>query len=99
MKLDIKDIEDIAKLAHLDLTEVEKEKYAGELSVVLDYVEMLNEVDTENIEETSQVTGLEDVTREDKVNSCDEDTRKKLIKLFPERMGNLLKVKAVFSDN
>ena len=99
MKLDIKDIEDIAKLAHLDLTEAEKEKYAGELSVVLDYVEMLNEVDTENVEETSQVTGLEDVTREDNINNCDENTRKKLIKQFPKRMGNLLKVKAVFSDN
>ncbi len=98
MKLDIQDIEDIAELARLHLTEEEKARYAGQLSAVLDYVEILNEVDTSGIEETCQVTGLEDVVREDVVVACDEDTRKRIIDQFPSRQGDLLKVKAVFSD-
>ncbi len=99
MKLDIQDIENIAELARLHLTEDEKSRYAGQLSAVIDYVEMLNEVDTTGVEETCQVTGLEDVVREDVAVPCDEETRKRIIDQFPTRQGNLLKVKAVFTDN
>jgi aspartyl-tRNA(Asn)/glutamyl-tRNA(Gln) amidotransferase subunit C len=99
MKLDIQDIEDIAELARLHFTEEEKALYAEQLSVVLDYVEMLNEVDTTGVEETCQVTGLEDVVREDVFEKCDEDVRKNIIAQFPVKSGNLLKVKGVFSDN
>ena len=96
MKLDISDIEHIADLARLHLTEDEKSRYAEQLSAVLGYVEMLNEVDTTGVEETCQVTGLEDVFREDVVQSADEDLRKKIIAQFPAKVGDLLKVKAVF---
>lgn len=98
MQLEIKDIEDLATLARLDLTEEEKKRYAGQLSVIFDYIEMLREVDTENIPETCQVTGLLDVTREDVPIATDEETRKKLIACFPARQGQLLKVKAVFKN-
>lgn len=96
MKLTSEDIEYIATLARLELNKKEKAKYAEQISVVLDYVERLNEVETQDVEETCQVTGLEDVVRKDKVEECDEETKKKIIKQFPERMGDLLKVKAVF---
>lgn len=98
MELNITDIENIAKLARLDLTTKEKYLYAKQLTAVLDYVEMLNEVDTSNVLETCQVTGLEDVTREDEAKETNEDNIKKLISLFPEKMGKLLKVKAVFEN-
>jgi aspartyl-tRNA(Asn)/glutamyl-tRNA(Gln) amidotransferase subunit C len=55
----------VAKLANLQITKDEEQKLESQLSEVLDYIEMLNEVDTENVEPTSQVTGLENVTRED----------------------------------
>ncbi len=99
MKLTPEQIEAIAQLARLDLTDKEKKMYAEQLSVVLDYIEMLDEVDTTGIEETCQVTGLEDVVREDVAHECDEETRQKLIAQFPDKMGNLLKVKAVFTDS
>lgn len=86
----------MADLARLELNDVEKKRYAKELSVIFDYVEMLNEVDTDGIEETCQVTGLEDVVREDYVVETTPEERKALIEQFPEKMGNLLKVKAVF---
>lgn len=98
MKLTRADITNIAALARLDLSETEKQMYADQLSVVLDYMEMLNEVDTEGVEETCQVTGLKNVVRQDEIIECDSDVRKKIISQFPDKKENLLKVKAVFVD-
>jgi aspartyl-tRNA(Asn)/glutamyl-tRNA(Gln) amidotransferase subunit C len=98
MKLDISDIEHIADLARLHLSEEEKARYAEQLSAVLGYVEMLNEVDTTGVEETCQVTGLEDVFREDVAHSASDDVRKEIIAQFPAKTGDLLRVKAVFTD-
>lgn len=97
-KIDIETIEVVADLARLKLNDKEKEKYAGELSVIFDYVETLSEVETNGVEETCQVTGLDNVFREDVVVECDPETRMKLIKQFPEKLGEFLKVKAVFKD-
>jgi len=98
MKLTPQKIEEIAKLARLQLTEEEKTRYAEQLSVVLDYVEKLNEVKTDNVPETSQVTGLANVTRLDEISECPADTKDKLLNLFPDKIGKQLKVKAVFDD-
>lgn len=96
MKLSVEQIDEIAKLARLELNEKEKKMYAEQLSVVLDYVEKLNEVNTDGVAETCQVTGLEDVVRDDKVKECLPGIKEKIIGNFPEKMGELLKVKAVF---
>ena len=90
------DIDTIARLARLSLNEEEKVRYAEQLSVVFDYFEMLREVDVRATVETCQVTGLEDVTREDVAVACDEETKKKLIESWPEKAGVLLKVPGVF---
>jgi len=52
-------------LARLSLTEEEKELFGAQLSSILDYMEKLNELDTENIEPTSHVLTLSNVMRED----------------------------------
>ena len=96
MKLIQADIANLATLARLDLSETEKQMYADQLSVVMDYIEILNEVGTEGVEETCQVTGLKNIVRQDEIIECDSDTRKKIISQFPDKEGNLLKVKAVF---
>ena len=98
MKLSVGQIEEIAKLARLELSEKEKKMYAEQLSVVLDYVEKLNEVNTDGVLETCQVTGLEDVVRSDKVEECPPEIEEKIIGNFSERLGRLLKVKAVFTE-
>ncbi len=64
MKIDVKHV---AKLANLTLTADEEEKLGKQLSETLDYVNKLEEIDTKDVEPTSQVTGLENVTREDEV--------------------------------
>ncbi|MFA7244001.1 MAG: Asp-tRNA(Asn)/Glu-tRNA(Gln) amidotransferase subunit GatC [Patescibacteria group bacterium] len=64
-KLSKTDVEYIAKLARLNLSEPEKDKFARQLSSVLEYVDQLSEVNTENVEPTAQVTGLTNISRED----------------------------------
>ena len=58
-------VQHIAKLARLRLTAEEAEKMAKELSGILKWIEMLNEVNTDNVESTAQVTGLSNALRED----------------------------------
>lgn len=65
--IDTKTVEHIASLARLGLKAGEAEKFAGQLGAFLEHVEMLNEVDTTGVLPTSQVTGLENVTRKDEV--------------------------------
>jgi aspartyl-tRNA(Asn)/glutamyl-tRNA(Gln) amidotransferase subunit C len=65
MKISREDIEHIAMLARLSLAEEEKELFGVQLSRILDYMEKLNELDTENIELTSHVLYLSNVMRED----------------------------------
>ncbi len=98
MKLTREEIEHIASLARIELSEAEKSMYADQLSEIFDFIRQLNAIPTEDIPITAQVTGLENVTREDIVKACDAETQRKIIEQFPEREGNLLKVKAVFKE-
>lgn len=74
-KLTKKEVLHVASLAKLDLTEKEIEKFLPQISSIIDFVSQLNEVDTKDIEPTSQTTGLMDVLREDviKPSSIDQD--------------------------
>ena len=67
MKLTKEQVQHIAKLARLHLTDEEMERYAGQLTDILTYVEMLKELDTSSVEETSQVTGLSLSARADQL--------------------------------
>ena len=59
------DVLHIAKLANLPLKKEEVEKYQKQLSSILEYIKKLQNVNTEDVAETSHVTGLENVTRRD----------------------------------
>ncbi len=59
------DVKHIAKLANLPLNEQEEKKLETQLSETLDYIKILQEVDTNNVQPTAHVTGLENITRED----------------------------------
>ena len=61
----VKDVEHVAKLARLELTEDEKVLYTKQLGDVLKYVDQMNEVDTSNVKPMTQVIDFVNVTRED----------------------------------
>lgn len=95
MKLTKEQVEHIAKLARLKLSEAEIAKFQTQLSGILDYVEQLNEVGTDNVEPTAQVTGLTNVTREDKPEKLENTGA--LLECSPLPVEkNQIKVKNVF---
>ena len=61
----IQDVEHVALLSRLELTEEEKKKYAEELSKIFEYVEQLDELDVENVPATAHPLATADVFRED----------------------------------
>ena len=95
MKLSKAEIEHIASLARLGLTEEEKEKYAEQLSSILDYVEKLNKLNTDKIEQIAHITGAENVMISDEIkNKPDRDN---LLKNSPDKEKGFIKVKSVFN--
>lgn len=97
MSLSIEEVRKIAQLARLKLSPSEEKRHAETISTVLDFIVQLNEVDTQGVEPTAQVTGLEDFTREDIAR--DSVYKKELLAQMPRLENNLLKVPAVFKDS
>jgi len=90
------DVLHIAKLANLPLKKGEIEKYEKQLSSILEYIEKLQKVNTENVAETSQVTNLENVTRDDSTTpSLPQDQATLNTK---NKHNGLFKVKAIFEQ-
>lgn len=93
-KISKQDVEQIAALARLDLTESDIQKYQKELSAILDYIDLIGKVDTKNIKPTAQVTGLTDVVRKDeKIPS--KLSRDDIFSNTPDKKDGYIKVKAV----
>lgn len=95
MQLSKSEIKHIAKLARLDLTEVELEKYGEQLSNVLNYIDQLKEVEVKDVEPTAQVTGLTNVLRDDMAENWDKAEIEEALTDAPEKEGRFIKVKRV----
>ena len=91
-RINLEQVEYIAKLAKIELTEKEKEKFSIELSSILDYIDKLNQVDTSKIEQISQVTGLENKTRGDESRVGSRESRDKIFEEAPAKKGGYFKV-------
>jgi len=92
------EVRHVATLARLDLTDEEAKKFAKQMSDVLSYMDILNEVDTDKVEATSQVTGLKNVSRKDKVEHwCEREELLECTELPIE--NNQIKVKSVITNN
>lgn len=86
----IKDVEHVAKLARLELTEEEKEKFTKQLGDVLKYVEQMNEVDTAEVKPMAHAFDFVNVMREDSV--VHEQTKEELMKNAPDEEIGFFKV-------
>ena len=67
MAITIQDVEHIAKLAKLEFTDAEKEKFTHQMNQILEYMEQLNRLDTGSVEPLSHVIELHNVFRADEV--------------------------------
>ncbi len=91
--LTIEEVKKVAMLARIELSDKEVEKYQKELSTILEYVEELKHVNTDGLEEVSQVTGLQNVQRMDEV--IPRADREDILSQAPETKNGFYKVKAI----
>jgi len=96
MKLTEDAVDYVAALARIALTVDERVRLTDQLSSILTHIDALRELDTSSISPTAYVAALHDVLRDDViVGSMPVDT---LLANAPERMGDLLRVDAVFEE-
>ncbi|MCX6353653.1 MAG: Asp-tRNA(Asn)/Glu-tRNA(Gln) amidotransferase subunit GatC [Candidatus Aureabacteria bacterium] len=93
MAITRKDVEYVARLARIQLSEEEKEQFTAQLTRIVEYVAKLKELDTENVEPTAHVLPLRNVMRPDEVRpSIDRDS---VLKLAPKAAEGFYKVPQV----
>ena len=98
MAITRKDVEHVARLARLSLTEEEKERYAAQLSSILDYIEKLQQLNTDNVEPMTHAIPMANVWREDLAQSSRDrglGDPKDVVANAPESEGPFFKVKKV----
>jgi len=96
MAITIKDVEHIARLAKLEFTDAEKEKFTHQMNQILEYMEQLNSLDTNNVEPLSHVIEFSNVFRADEVKPgvSTEDA----LKNAPNKNEHFFKVPKVIGD-
>lgn len=67
MKISKEDVKKVAELARLEFNEAQTEKFTEQMGNILEYIEKLNELNTDNVEPTSHVLDISTPLREDKV--------------------------------
>lgn len=93
-KLTKQQVKHVARLANLNLTPSELKKFQKQLSSIVDFVSELNRVNTNGIDATSQVTGLENVFREDEVRAS--LSQEEVLSNAKESYKGFFKVRAIF---
>ena len=97
MSLELKDVRQVAKLSRLDLSEAELTAMATQLNRILDYVDALQEVDTDGVEPLAYPLPLQNVFR------ADEPTPslpvEEALRNAPQRAGVYFAVPAVFDTD
>ncbi len=93
MKINIKHV---AKLANIPISEEEEKKLAQELESTLEHIERLSEIATDNVVPTSQVTGLENVFREDEI--CVSLTQEEALKNAKKTYNGFFVVPAILEN-
>ena len=90
------EVQKIAELARIEITDKEAEKYSKELSDILGFVDKLNEADIDRVEPIGHITVARNTMREDKIVEASDETKSAIIGNFPEKKDRFDKVKAVF---
>lgn len=98
MSLSQDDIRHIAKLARLHIDEAQVGTYQEQISSILEYVNKLQELNTEGVAELQHAADISNVFRADEVNGCEPDIRTRALDNFSNRQGDLLEVQAVFEN-
>ena len=90
------DIEHVARLARLELSEPEKERMRSQLDAILTYIDKLRQLNTGDVEPTSHAIPVLNVMREDEVRPC--FPREEMLANAPEREGDFVRVPRIIEE-
>ena len=93
MKLTDEEIKHIALLARLGISEDEVAKFRGQISNILENFEILQEVDTSDVQPTSQVTGLRNIVKKDE--AIPSLSQREIMANAPQEEDGFFKIRAV----
>ena len=87
----------VAKLSRLEITDAEVQEFTGQLSAILDYVEKMNELNTDNVEPLAHCLPVSNVFRRD----CVKESlgTEKTLANAPQRDGEFFKVPKILDDS
>ncbi|WP_121970354.1 Asp-tRNA(Asn)/Glu-tRNA(Gln) amidotransferase subunit GatC [Leptolyngbya sp. BC1307] len=88
--IDLEQVRKVAKLARLELSDVEEQQFTSQLSSILEYVQQLDELDTESVPPTTRAIEVSNITRPDQLETFTE--REAILDSAPDREGDFFKV-------
>ncbi len=91
-----KDVEHVARLARLALTESERARMREQLSAILQYIDKLKAIDVEGVEPTSHAVPLVNVMRDDEPGPCLPQSD--ALANAPDRAGEFFRVPRIIED-
>jgi len=94
--IDTNTVKHVATLVRLGITDEEAQKFSGQFSSIIEYFNMLNEVDTENIVPASDIANAENILREDVVKPS--MSREEFLRNAPQSEGGYVKVPTVLGE-
>jgi len=95
-KISLEEVEHVARLARLELSEADKERMRRELDRILSYIDKLRALDTEGVEPTSHAVPMTNVMREDATRpSFPHD---EMLANAPERSGDFFRVPKIIEE-
>lgn len=94
--IDIEEVKKVAHLARLQLTLEEEQEFTTQLNSILDYFELLKELDTDKVSPTSRAINLNNITRADELEPF--ANREEILACAPETDGEFFKVPKILSE-
>ncbi|MEL6160710.1 MAG: Asp-tRNA(Asn)/Glu-tRNA(Gln) amidotransferase subunit GatC [Cyanobacteria bacterium J06623_5] len=88
--IDIEQVRKVANLARLELSEAEETKFTEQLNGILEYVQQLNELDTDDVPPTTRAIEVSNITRPDRLETF--TNREAILDSAPEREEDFFKV-------
>ena len=95
-KIMLAEVEHVARLARLDLSEAEKERMRSQLDAILTYIDKLRRLDTEGVEPTSHAIPIVNVMREDEARPCFPVSD--MLANAPDREGDFFRVPKIIEE-
>lgn len=96
MALTAEEVLHLAKLARLGLSDEDVRKFQEQLSEILDYFQVLNQIDTKNVPPTAHTLPLQNVMRDDAVHESYPAER--VLSNAPQREADYVRVSAVLEE-